>query len=154
MWSELAGSGVILLGGEAFLAIGERVRLGGFGYGTIQSANLVGGALPQDLRMGYGGVFLNAALSRTGPMDLDGELLLGAGNAQVHARPIGNQLGSDNFLVVEPRLGLEFPRRYRLRGTVELGYRFVAGVQDLPLVAAGDLRSWTLSVQVMLGGVR
>lgn len=154
MLSELAGEATGFLGGKAFLDIGDRLRLGGFGYGALESVRLVGGPAPEELSMGYGGVFLGLGLSDMGPAALQGELLLGAGNAQVRAQPIGNQLGSDNFMVVEPRLTLELPRGSSLRGAVEGGYRFVTGVQDLPRLSTSDLTGWTVSLQILLGDVR
>jgi len=154
MVSEVAGEVTAFFGGEAFLGIGERFRIGGFGYGTLESTQLVGGPAPEELSMGYGGIFVGLTLADPGLAVMDGELLVGAGNAQVRAQPVGNQLGSDNYLVIEPRLTLELPRHLPLRGTLKAGYRFVTGVQDLPRVATGDLGSWTVALQIVLSDVR
>jgi hypothetical protein len=150
--TRLAGQSGLLLGGQASLRVSSRFSVGGFGYGTAQSIRIVEGALPEDLRLGYGGLVLDVALKSTEMMDLSSSLLVGAGNAQIHAQPIGNQLGSDNFLVFEPRLNLATSRIRRVRGTLGTGYRFVAGVQDLPRLTASDLRGWTITLSVSFGG--
>jgi hypothetical protein len=116
------------------------------------SVRVVSGALPEDLRLGYGGLVLGLDLKQTSEVDVSSSLLLGAGNAQIHAQPIGNQLGSDNFLVVEPRLTLSAPSGHRLHGEFTAGYRFVVGVQDLPRLDASDLRGWTVTLSLSFGG--
>jgi hypothetical protein len=118
------------------------------------SIRVLKGALPEDLRLGYGGLVLDVDLARGRNIGFRSSLLLGAGNAQVHAQPIGNQLGSDNFFVVEPRVGIRVPSNRRLRAELGAGYRIVKGVQDLPRLSGSDLRGWTVTMSISFGGFR
>jgi hypothetical protein len=154
VWTGIAGHQTLLLGGHASLRVGPRISVGGFGYGMPASIRLVEGAVPEDLRLGYGGLMLGLDLVSTKSLGLRGSLLFGAANAQIRAQPIGNQLGSDNFLVAEPRLSLYAPQGSRLSGALEAGYRFVAGVEDLPRLDTHDLRGWTLALSLSVGGLR
>ena len=154
MFTRIAGHTGTLLGGQAALDVGSGLALGGFGYGMLSPVRILGGALPEDLRMGYGGILARLQLASTSYFDVDGALLLGAGNAQIRAQPIGNQLGSDNFLVFEPRLGVTVPASTPLQGRLGVGYRLVRSVEDLPRLGASDLRGWTVVLTISLGGLR
>lgn len=150
--TRLAGHDALLVGGQVSLRVGSRVSIGGFGYGMPVSVRVLEGALPEDLRLGYGGLAFGLTLASRKAIDVQASLLVGAGNAQVHAQPIGNQLGSDNFLVMEPRLTIRAPQGNRLLGAASVGYRLVGGVEDLPRLAASDLRGWTVTLSVSIGG--
>lgn len=152
--TRLAGHSTVLVGGQVSVLVGSGISIGGFGYGMPESIRLVEGAVPEDLRLGYGGLAIGLTLGSSRRVGVRSSILVGAGNAQVHAQPIGNQLGSDNFLVIEPRLTLLAPTGSRLRGEAGFGYRVVKGVQDLPRLDVSDLRGWTLTLSLSLGGLK
>jgi hypothetical protein len=152
--TRLAGSVEALVGGWVGLAFRDRFAIGGFGLGMPGVVELEGAGLRQELRFGYGGLMLDFRPPDEGKILVGGRLLLGAGNAQVRAQPIGNQLGSDNFIVLEPQAIAELPRHSLVRLTITGGYRLVYGVQDLPGIERNDLRDWTVSLSVAIGGAR
>ncbi len=141
-----------MLGGEASLHLSRHFSIGAAGGGLLVAVPLVasGSDLGTDLRMGYAGL-LFAYESRTErTVSVAGRLLLGAGHAEIRAVPVGNELGADNFLVLEPEILL----RVRAVGPLHLGfaagYRMVHGVQDLPTLGADDLEGASLTITLLI----
>lgn len=151
---SVAGSNRVMIGGWAGLVFGERFLLAGGGMGLTRDVELPGSGLSTgfDLGFGYGGVFLKYWEELEHDLTGGIGILLGAGHAEIRDRLIGNELGADNFLVLEPEASLS----YRLFNQVSLegatGYRFVSGVEDLPTVEGGDLRGFTGTLLLRVGG--
>ena len=106
--------------------------------------------LGTDLRMGYGGLLFGYESRTDHTVSLAGRFLLGAGNAEVRAVPVGNELGADNFLVLEPEIHLRVYTVGRLYLGFAAGYRLVLGVQDLPTVVADDLEGASLTITLLI----
>jgi hypothetical protein len=128
------------------LAISPSLSVGGAGHLAPGSADLGEIAFQEvELQWGYGGIFVR--MEHPGPTDgsaWHGQILLGAGNGDVEDRTTGLLLDSDNFFVVQPSVGLSRSIRRRFAGSLTLGYRWIAGLEDLRGVRTGDLRAASL----------
>ncbi len=150
--ARIRGGIEAMLGGEASLHLPWHLSVGVVGGGLLEAVRLVesGPGLGTDLRMGYGGLLFGYEARTDHRVSVTGRLLLGAGNAEVRAAPVGNELGVDNFLVFEPEVVL----RARAAGPVQLGlaagYRMVLGVQDLPNLVADDLEGVSLTITLLI----
>lgn len=132
--------------------LGIRLRPGlrawGEGRSLVQEVEPAGDR-PLSLRFGYGGV--GVEWRREG---VRGEpavaLLAGAGHGRVISRITGLELASENAFVLEPSVGLRSTPHPLLELGVGGGFRWVSAVEQLPGIARGGLRSWTLSFLVRL----
>ena len=61
-------------------------------------------------------------------------------------------MGSDNFLVFEPEVTVKLPSWSVVHSALGAGYRFVTGVDDLPALSGDDLRGFTVTLMVVVGG--
>ena len=141
-----------MLGGEASLHFARHFSIGAAGGALLKATPVVesGADLGTELRMGYGGLLFGYASGAEHAVSLAGRLLVGAGNAEVRAVPVGNELGADNFLVVEPEIFLRILAVAPFHIGLAAGYRFVLGVQDLPTLVADDLEGASLTVTLLI----
>ena len=141
-----------MLGGEASLHFSQHFSIGAAGGGLLKAVPVVESSsdLGTDLRMGYGGLLFGYESRTNHTVSLAGRVLLGAGNAEVRAVPVGNELGADNFLVLEPEVHLRVHTVGRLYLGFAAGYRLVLGVQDLPTVVADDLEGASLTITLLI----
>ena len=141
-----------ILGGEANLHLPWHLSVGVAGAGLLRAVRLVesGTNLGTDLRMGYGGLLFGYGLKTHHPVSIKGRLLLGAGNAEVRAVPVGNELGVDNFMVFEPDVVVQVRTKGGLLLGLGAGYRMVMGVQDLPNLVASDLGGGSLTIILLI----
>ena len=148
--AKIIGGTEAMLGGEASLHFSRHFSIGAAGGALLGPVSVTesGADLGTDLRMGYGGVLLGYEARTANTVSVAGRLLLGAGHASIRAIPVGNELGADNFLVLEPEVVL----RFRAVGPAHLGlaagYRMTFGVQDLPTLTDHDLEG--VSVTILL----
>lgn len=149
--TRLAGGTHSMVGVKAAVVFAGGVEIGGVGIKVLEPVDIsVGAGGLVELRTGYGGItFAKRGLlgGRVGA-----GFLLAAGNAEVRALPVGNQLGSDNFLVFEPEVTLKLPSWHVVHSGLGAGFRFVTGVDDLPTLSAADLRGFTMTLMVSVGG--
>lgn len=152
--SSLAGVHRLFLGGGAGLVFGGRWTVGGMGLAITENVELAGSGASTgfDLKLGYGGVILRYAHPLTPRVDLEGGLLVGAGHAVVGDLITGTEVGSDNFPLMEPEVALSIRLRPWLTIGASGGYRMVWGVEELPRVSREDLRSFTGSLHLRVGG--
>jgi hypothetical protein len=143
-----------MFGGWGGLVFGDRFLLALGGAGLPEDVELPGSGLSTgfDLGMGYGGVILKYWKDLPNNLTGGAGLMLGAGHAEVRDRLIGTEVGADNFFVVEPEASVSFKiyRGVSLEGAA--GYRFVSGVEDLPTATASDLRAFTGTLLLRIGG--
>jgi hypothetical protein len=150
--ADILGSTSAMLGGEASLHFSGHWSIGTAGGALLNAVPVTesGADLGTDLRMGYGGVLFGYEARTRHTVSLAGRLLLGAGHASIRAVPVGNELGADNFLVLEPEVVLWI----RAAGPVHLGfsagYRTVFGVQDLPTLVGDDLEGTSLTIVLLI----
>jgi len=150
----IAGEPRVFLGGWGGLVFRERFVLGGGGFALTKDVELsrMPSGLGSQVGMGYAGVFFKYWGSVLPRLSGEGSLLFGAGHAQVRNSLTGQETGSDNFMVMEPEGALHL----RLLGSLYLGaaagYRFVFGVEDLTGLSAEDLRAFTGTLSLRLGG--
>lgn len=148
--SDLAGEQRFFLGGGVGLVFGGRLTLGGAGMATTESVEL--GDSGFNLDMGYGGLTLRYWYPWRSGFTWEAGLLLGAGHANVRSLVTGTEVGSDNFAVMEPELGVSLTPLPWFHIGFSGGYRMAWGVEDLPRVAVDDLRSYTASLTFRVGG--
>lgn len=130
-WLEVSGGGTLLL---------APVELGELEFQAVE------------MKMGWGGLAVTAGPA-PGPSGATWFLRssVAVGNVDVQDRDTRLQMDSDNILVVEPGLGLRIPLLGRVQGRMMLGYRWVHGVEGLPILSASDLRSFSARFDVLLG---
>ena len=152
--SKVAGADRLFLGGWAGLVFGNRLAIGGGGLALMENVELVGSESSTgfDLGVGYGGLTLRYWLPWSSRVTGELGLLLGAGHAQVRSLVTGTEVGSDNFAVAEPELSLFVTTLPWLHLGASAGYRMAWGVEDLPRVAVDDLRAFTASISLRIGG--
>ncbi len=149
-WTSLEKRSVFLLGAGAGLLLGERISLGGRAMRSSGAVTLGDGAGDRSLGFGYGGLFIlySHRMGRGVTVGVGGTL--GAGRADVRDPTLNVELGSDNFVVLEPELHVGYRPAPPVRVGLAVGYRHAASVQDLPGVAPSVLRSPTASLSVRL----
>ena len=149
--TNFAGGTRSMVGVKAAVVFAGGLEIGGVGIKVLQPVDIsVGAGSLLELRTGYGGI----TVAKRGLLGgrIGASFLLGVGNAEIRALPVGNQLGSDNFLVFEPEVTLEFPSWNMVHSALGGGFRFVTGVDDLPTLTAADLRGFTVTLMVVVGG--
>ncbi len=149
--TRFAGGTRSMLGVKAAVIFAGGVEIGGVGIRVLEPVDIsVGASGLVELRTGYGGI----TVAKRGLLGdrIGAGFLLGAGNAEIRALPVGNQLGSDNFFVFEPEVTLELLSWNVLRGALGAGFRFVSGVDDLSTLSAADLRGFTVTLILVVGG--
>jgi hypothetical protein len=136
------------------LVFGPGVVLGGGGFAMTRNVELRGSEAGSgfELGMGYGGVLLRYLRPLLPRMTGETGLLVGAGHAEVRDLLAGREVGSDNFVVLEPEACLSIRLFWKAFLGASVGYRLPLGVEDLPGVSAADLESVTSSVFLRLGG--
>lgn len=151
---EVAGAREIMFGGWGGMVFGDRFILGGGGVALPERVEISGSeaATGFDLGMGFGGVYMRYAISRWGPLAAEGGLLLGAGHAEVRDRFVGLEVGADNFMILAPEAGFTLRVFRALQLAAFVGYRYVWGVDDLPLLSSEDFRSVSGAFSVRVGG--
>ena len=144
------GSGVPYIRATAALHVSPWLSLGGEAAIPLGEVRTTAGSSPDrsELRLRFGGVRL--AMSRPGLGEGDPwavSLLLGTGTARVFSSLLDTDLGSDNFLVVEPSLERRLTDLGPLQIGASAGYRIPLGADPLPGVRPAQLRgaSFTLS---------
>jgi len=136
------GNALALWGMRLALGLGSSVQMGGAGFVTAPVT--YGATGPRRLRMGYGGLEVEFPLPAVNDPNLRMSILVGGGNADVSDAIVGTELGSDNFLVLEPRVAWGRALSGPWRGSLSLGYRRAFGVDDLPDSENADLSGITV----------
>ena len=150
--TRLAGGTHSMVGVKAAVVFTGGIEIGGVGIKVLEPVDIsVGAGGLVELRTGYGGITFTKRELLGGWIGAG--FLLGAGNAELRALPVGNQLGSDNFLVFEPEVTVKLPSWSVVHSALGAGYRFVTGVDDLPALSGDDLRGFTVTLMVVVGGV-
>jgi hypothetical protein len=151
---SVAGEVRLFLGGWAGLVLGDHFVLGGGGMSLTSDVGLSGSGTPTGFHLGagYGGVFLKYWTPFSHGFSGEGSILLGAGHAEVEDRVTGEEVGAENFLVMEPEATLFFNVFRQLFLGASGGYRFTSGLDKLPRVSPDDLQSFTATLSLRLGG--
>lgn len=117
----------------------------------LRDVDVDGPGYSRELGFGYGGLVAEYRLGTMERFRYAVSGLLGAGSAELEDLVVGTELGSDNFLVFEAGLVARASVFSRAGAGVSLGYRLVAGVDDLPGVGTAQLRGFTLSLSLRVG---
>jgi hypothetical protein len=141
-----------MAGGEASLHFFEHLSFGAAGGGLLQAAPVAESAadVGTELTMGYGGLLVGYESGGRGGVTWAARALLGAGHASIRALPVGNELGADNFLVLEPEIQLRVRTFGAMYLALSVGHRLVGAVQDLPTLGGDDLEGTSFTVLVLI----
>jgi hypothetical protein len=152
--SEVAGQYRAHVGGWAGLVFGNRITVGGGGLAMLEDVELAAAQAGSgfDLGMGYGGLQIRLRQPLGMSFAVEGGALLGAGHAEVRDLVQRRELGADNFYVIEPDISVFYSFLPGVHVGAAAGYRVVWGVEDLPRVAAEDLRGLTTALTLKIGG--
>jgi hypothetical protein len=150
--ADILGNTGAMLGGEASLHFSKHLSIGTTGGALLNAMPVTesGSGLGTDLRMGYGGLLFGYEARTWRTVSLAGRLLLGAGHASIRAVPVGNELGADNFLVLEPEVLVWIRAAGPVHLGLSVGYRTVFGVQDLPTLVGEDLEGTSLTIVLLI----
>lgn len=151
---QIAGQGRAHLGGWAGLIFGNRLAVGGGGFALLDRVELPAseGGSGFELDLGYGGLFFRYWEPLAGSLVGGAGVLLGAGHAEVRDQVTLNEVGSDNFMVAEAEMSVQYPVFRQTFVGLSAGYRLTAGVEDLPKVSAGDLNTFSGTIFLRIGG--
>ena len=151
---QVAGTGKAHLGGWAGLIFGGKLAIGGGGFALLERVELPAseGGSGFDLDLGYGGIFFRYWEPLAGSLIGGAGVLLGAGHAEVRDQLTRNEVGSDNFLVAEAEMSVQYPIYRKIFLGISAGYRLTTGVEDLPRVSDGDLNTFTGTIFLRIGG--
>lgn len=147
--TTVRGTLVPVLRGELGLHLLPGLRVGGEAALPLGGVRLSTDESParSELRLGYGGVRLD--FDRSTPETRDPwrlSLLAGAGIARVRTAPLGVDLGSRNFFLIEPGLHRNLTTRGPFTLSASVGFRLVAGGEGLPGVRPRDLQGASTTV--------
>jgi hypothetical protein len=141
--STVRDRAAILVGGRGGWLIDGRFTIGGGGFGLTNSirapdAAQVPGQEPLDLRMGYGGGWLEYTFAPLKLVHLSAGVLIGGGEVSLAFRHGGAYGRNDGFFVAEPTLVAELNLAKHVRVDVGAAYRWIAGA-DLPGLSVSDV---------------
>lgn len=142
-----------LVGVGAGLRLSPSVEFGGEALFGVRPLRVSPKDSPDraELSLGYGGAQLRVTSSGGLLVDrVSAGVLLAAGTARVRSSLIGEEVGTDNFAILEPSLGLRWRLYPALAIGVEGGYRLTLGSDALPWIEAGSLQGPTMTFSLLL----
>lgn len=151
--TRAVGHTLPVLGLEGVLRLSPSFEAGGEGVLglrrlPVSSGGSAGSAF---VELGYGGLRLRHHTARQrSPQGWNVALLLGAGTARVLSALAETELGTDNFIVVEPSMAHSRSVGGSFVASLSAGYRFTPGADALPGVASGALRGAVASLELRL----
>ncbi len=126
-YARLQGRDAFLSGGELAVLLEHRLALGFSGYGSlVQAADPAKNR--DEVIFGYGGAFARYFFLFDSPFQLSAAVHASAG-AITSTRVDASQV-EDVIFVLEPQVGAHLSLTRWMRVGVEVGYRFLAGVDD------------------------
>lgn len=142
-----------LLGLEGGLRLSESVEATAEGVLALRRIRVSPDDSPDrvELTLGYGGVGIRYHPgSGSGSNGLSLGALLGAGTARVRSALVDQEIGTDNFFVVEPSAAYQWYVRGPLIASLAVGYRFTPGSDPLPSLPAGEIQGTVFSAALRL----
>jgi hypothetical protein len=151
--SRLREERVTFLGGSATFDLGGRFFFGGGGWVLREPLDIAvaPGAAGLRLELAYGGALAGWTFARREGARAEARVLAGAGTARLTLRAAGAEIAADNFLAVEPAVAASVPLVGPVGVRVELAWRWVRGVEDLPGVGIDQIQGPSVSLGVTLG---
>lgn len=101
----------------------------------------------------YGGIYGAYHIFQKGSLRVLAEVKLGMGEAAWSLEENGEVLDTDDFLVINPRIGIEYPLLGFSLLNLSLGYRAMNGL-DLVELDSNSLSSFTFSLALKMGWFR
>ena len=141
------------LGGRVGVDLLSWLRAGGEGTVVLNAPRVLRDESPDatELRLGYGGVFLELSPTSVGSVSpWSAGILLGAGTARIRSASLGSELDSRNFFLAEPSVARHFRLRGPLVAETRLAYRLPLNARPLLGVRPADLRGGSLRLTLYL----
>lgn len=150
--TRMGGQAQLMAGGLVGLRLGSHLGIGGEGFAALGIVEISGRGYgsARELGMGYGGVTLEYLARPQQRLRWGGRLLLGIGSARAHDAALGIELGSDNFAVAEPQGSVRVRLLPWLGVGVQVGFRLITGLQDLPGIIPDDVKGYTVAVSLRI----
>ena len=157
--SSMKGRGVVYVGGEGALLLDHRFAVGLAGYGLVSNVAGPDNAYlyPQRLAFGYGGVILRYNFVQRQPYYFSAGILVGGGGVAYapdyeHDHIQGDRIEhADAVFVTEPGISGHLNITRFMRVGVDVSYRVVSGVDDVPWITDKDLAGFAYGGNVQLG---
>lgn len=127
--SKINGEVVADVGGGGALIL-DNFFFGGYGLGT-DAPSINSGTEELDIKFGHGGLWFGYVAKPNKVAHLYSSFKLGWGEAGIQDKD-GDEVVSDNILVMTPELGVELNITGWFRLGITGGYRFVSGANTLP----------------------
>lgn len=149
------GSRILPIGAlAATLRLSERLEVGGEAVIGLTAIRLSPTGSPDrsELTTGYGGLLLRWRPAGDAPgIRWGGSLQLGAGTARIRSPLSRAAIVTENYLLLEPRIGALLQQDRRIRFSGQAGYRITTGANGLPGIRVSELRgpSFTLGAQLV-----
>jgi hypothetical protein len=144
----------VLVGGRGGWLIDRRVTIGGGGYGLVTRIDAPPSATRpagiDDLRMAYGGLWLEYTFAPLEVLHVSVGSLVGGGTLAVTRRQAYDVLDRDGFFALEPTTTVELNLASFVRVNVGVAYRWILGarMEGLP---DSDVSGFGLLAALKLG---
>lgn len=166
-YSKIDGDSTLLTGGKVCWLVNHRFAIGFAGYGRVEDMDWDDGCDcwyddRDEVKMGYGGLYIEAALFASQALHLSTGILIGAGvrhqefqQLDLNEDPDCYWHGyrseyNDVFLAIEPEINLEANITRYFSFNAGIGYRFASGV-DERYSSNGKMSGMTVSLTLKFG---
>lgn len=147
-FSQINGTLVGDVGGGGGLIIND-FFMGGYGLGS-EGASVDFEEQSYDIDFGHGGLWFGYAHKEHKLVHVYSSLKIGWGSAELKID--GDKKFDDNLLALTPEAGIEFNITNWFKLGVTGGYRYVSGVDDLPVLTSDDFTGMTGALTFRFGG--
>jgi len=144
--TSIVDSSQMMAGGYGAYLMNHRFYVGGGGYGTVSD---IGGTYSS---FSYGGVLVGMFIQPQRPIHWLTDISINSGNISMKSND-GSMMhdeGSDNFIVIEPSVGLSINLAEPVKLNFSVSYRIVSGV-DLNDLSDSDLSGFSLNGSMIFG---
>ncbi|MCP4146287.1 MAG: hypothetical protein GY757_00925 [bacterium] len=142
-----------LVGGRAAWIVNRNFAIGAAGYGMVNEVENTGFfTASNNVKIGYGGVFLESIVNSRKLVHFTIGALIGAGGVKQNERHDFNSDWdkTEFFFVVEPEINLMLNISKNFRMGLGLSYRYVSGV-DCEWIRDADLCDFALGLSFKIG---
>lgn len=147
-FSNINGSLVADVGGGGAFVVNE-FFFGGYGLGNDASSVEFEGQ-KYDIDFGHGGLWFGYAFMQHKLIHIYSSFKVGWGSAKLKVND--DKLFDDNLLALTPDLGIELNITNWFKLGITGGYRYISGIEDLPVLNNDDFTGMTGALTFRFGG--